>query len=103
VGAGAVALTDVNGIVLGDIDAGSLDVIARAGAITDDGVGNALNADVDVSGQTNLMATGNIVLDDSGNNFSSVDANAADVTLTDVDALILGVVTASNLRVPISR
>jgi filamentous hemagglutinin family protein len=85
---GAIALTDKNGLILRDIDGGSLTVSARDGSI-----GQEDGTTVDVAGATALDATGQIVLFNEGNLFGGpVDAAATLVKLRDADGIELGVV-----------
>ena len=91
----AIQLTDINAIILGDIDAGGMLSVAASGSITQDDTGGD---GVDVTGTTTLTALGfDIVLDSALNNFSgAVDATGANITLTDADTILLGDIDASN-------
>ena len=81
-----VNIQDAGNVDLGaSVVTGVLNVTANgAGGITQSGA-------VAVTGVTTLNAIGNdITLADSDNNFSTVIVNGADVTLQDVDSIILG-------------
>jgi len=98
VAAGLITLTDMDSIVLGDVNAGDLTVAALAGNIFDDGVAAG---DVQVAGETSLTATGgNVRLDDANHDFvGSVDASGSLVRLNDASGIELGAITADTLTV----
>ncbi|RCS49413.1 hypothetical protein DTL42_12875 [Bremerella cremea] len=89
-----VSLKDTDAIVLGDIDSNSLAVNA-GGAITQTALA-ATN-----TGKAEFTATGsNITLANAANDFSgSVDVIAAEVSLTDTNAIELGEISANKLTV----
>jgi hypothetical protein len=90
-----VTLRDANGLALGDTTAGNLTITA-AGAIN-----QATGSAIDVSGGTTTLAAGSnaITLDDSSNDFGTVNATGGDVVLKDSKAITLGTTVASNLTV----
>ncbi len=85
-----VALTDTNGVTLGDIDATSLTVIA--GGTVDQTMGTRVSA----TGTTTLTVTGGDAdLSNADNDFATVTTSASNVALTDANAITLQAVTAS--------
>ncbi len=91
----AVTLVDADGIILGGMNATSLDVTA-AGNITQSGA-------LVVSGNTQLSSNNAqmITLDDVSNNFTTVSVGSTgdSVTLRDADSIVLGAINAANLDV----
>ncbi|WP_428390048.1 filamentous hemagglutinin N-terminal domain-containing protein [Mucisphaera sp.] len=93
---GIVTLVDVDGIVLGAIDATTLNVT------TDDAITQVGASAVSVSGTTTIVTTNdNVTLDEAGNDFSAVLVNAGTgtVTLRDTNAINLSTITADDLTV----
>ena len=88
--AGAVTVKDTAGdLVLGGVKAASLDVTA-AGDVTQ-------TAAATVTGATTVDAgTGAVTLDNAGNDFNSVGATGAAVTVKDSNGVALGDVTATD-------
>ena len=71
--------------ITGAVSSGSADLDASAGGITDAGTGSLV-----VSGNTTLDASADIVLDTATNNFNTVDATAANITLASVGPKMWG-------------
>ncbi len=105
-----VALTDVNALTLGTITTTGDLALNNTGALDlgTSTIGGKLNANshggtiiqtgpLTVTGDSTLDAgTGNISLDKPGNDFGgTLDANGGNIALEDINALILGDVTAS--------
>ena len=92
---GAVAITESNALALDAINATSLTLNTAAGN------GNITqNAAAIVSGATTANAgTGAVTLTNAGNNFGSVAAIGGAVSVTDVNALTLGAISATSLTV----
>ena len=94
-----VTLTDKNALVLGNVNAESLDVTASAGTITQSNA-TALS----ITGATTLKAVGqDITLNNADNDFNTVSITSGkDVTLTDQNAIVLDNVTVHSLDVTAS-
>lgn len=94
--AGNTNLKSAQAIQLGDINTSGYLYVTAGGAIT-----QAANTALVVSGLANFDTggTGDVTLDNAGNNFSTLGAYAANVVLRDTDALQLDAVTAQNLTV----
>ncbi|HEY7803953.1 MAG TPA: hypothetical protein VIC30_05915, partial [Orrella sp.] len=84
---GATAGTDV--VLSGDVSVDTLDLTATAGEINQQG------GSVASTGTTNLGAATDITLGGANNDFSTVNADGAGITLTDTNSLTLGNVSAS--------
>ena len=95
---GAVSITDVNALALDAINAASLTLNTAAGN------GNVTqNAAAIVGGATTVNAgTGAVTLANGGNNFGSVAAIGGAVSITDINALSLGAISATTLTVDTS-
>ena len=92
---GAVSVTESNALALNAINATSLtlNTAASNGNITQ-------NAAAIVSGPTTANAgSGAVTLNNAGNNFGSVAAIGGAVSVTDVNALTLGAISATSLTV----
>ena len=90
-----LTISDAGALTLGEIDASVL-TVSVGGDLSDiDG------KSISVSGNTSLSAEPfDIALDNGLHDFASVDANADDVTLTDLDDILLGDIDAAgNLKV----
>lgn len=89
-GSGAVEIESAGSLTLRDIRAGALDV--TAGGVLDQATGSALI----IAGRTTLAADSDIILDQE-NDFSGLVTviRAADVTLRDVNAILLGPIAHS--------
>lgn len=99
-----ISLVDANSIVLGDIDAdANITITANGGSITDDGTpgGAVAGSDINVLGTTSLYSTNGITLNDELNDFGGAvtATTTGDIVLADVDDIILGNITATNLTV----
>ena len=90
----AITLVDVDDIVLGDIDTAGALTVTAGGAVTNDGSGGGAGDDINVTGTTSISTSGAIVLDDAFNDFSTVNAAGADVTLRDANSIVLADIDA---------
>ena len=89
-GTGAITLSDVNGIILRDIDGGTLTVNARDGSIT-----QKAGTRVEIGDTSDLTATDQITLLNRGNDFGGpVSAKAKGIQLRDRNNIELDMVTA---------
>ncbi len=94
---GVLTIVQVNNVLINNIDDLNVSVqsvlgnatITASGDITDSG-------GVIVAGATNLVATGNVILNDANNDFASLSLSAGlAATIVDVDDLILSGVSAN--------
>ena len=88
-----IADGSADGLILGIVTASNLTVTTSAGNITQ-------TSPVSVpSGTSNFSSIGFITLDDANNDFGTIVANAADISIRDQNAITLGLITAANLTV----
>ncbi|WP_261845074.1 two-partner secretion domain-containing protein [Aliamphritea ceti] len=87
-----ITLTDVNEIVIAESGLSGNLTIAAGGNITQSGA-------IDVDGVSILSTSGDITLENSGNDFNSLSASAANLSVHDVNALSMGAVTVDHLSV----
>jgi hypothetical protein len=91
---GNIAISDTQSISLSQINACSLTVNSTGGTIAQHAGSN-----ITVSGTARFHAIGNLNLSNSTNDFGTVLATGTDVTINDINALVLGTITANNLTV----
>ena len=83
----------IDGLILGPIFGSNLTVNTSAGNITQSNFSN-------ISGGTsNFISSGTIELANISNNFGTILANGTDVSISDINSIILGCITASNLTI----
>ncbi len=93
VNGGSANVNDINAIALGTSDLTGALTVSATGNITQSGA-------IEVDGVTDLTATGaNITLNNAGNDFTSVNAVAANISVRDVNDLDIAALNTTNLTV----
>ena len=97
----SIALNAVNAVIE-DSNGLTLAASALSGTLGITSGGDLIQSDaVDVDGATNLTATGDITLENAGNDFNSLAVSATDVILRDANSLIGGTISADNLNITV--
>ena len=90
---GSANVNDINAIAFGTSDLTGALTVSATGNITQSGA-------IEVDGVTDLTATGaNITLNNAGNDFTSVNAVAANISVQDINDLDIAALNTTNLTV----